>query len=169
MKKLVASCFGLGWLPFAPGSWGSLPPVIIFALLCYFKVSVLLLSTVMVVLTLVGSIICVKFAPAVIAETGDTDPAQFVADEFAGQALTLIAVLTVHSQDAFFAAALAFLLFRIFDILKPWPVYKFEVLPAGWGILTDDLAAGIYASVAFNVCILLNIPHLLTAGVHRCV
>jgi phosphatidylglycerophosphatase A len=168
MKKLFASCFGLGQLPLAPGTWGSLPPVIIFALFCYFEVSTLLLSIVMAVLTLVGSIVCVKFAPAVIADTGDSDPAQLVADEFAGQALTLIAVLAVHPQDAFFAAALAFLLFRIFDILKPWPVYKFEVLPAGWGILADDLAAGIYASVAFNICVLFNIPHLLTTWVHRC-
>jgi undecaprenyl-diphosphatase len=165
MKRLLASCFGLGWLPLAPGTWGSLPPAIIFALLCYFKTSTLLLSIAMVVLALVGSIVCVKFAPAVIAETGDSDPAQLVADEFAGQALTLIAVLAVHPQDAFFATAIAFLLFRIFDLLKPWPVYKFEVLPAGWGILADDLAAGIYASLAFNICILLNIPHLLTAFV----
>jgi phosphatidylglycerophosphatase A len=168
MKKLFASCFGLGQLPLAPGTWGSLPPVIIFALFCYSGASAMLLSIVMVVLALVGSIVCVKFAPAVIVETGESDPRQLVADEFAGQALTFITVLAVHPQDAFFAAALAFLFFRIFDILKPWPVYKLEVLPAGWGILADDLAAGIYASVAFNICVVFNIPHLFTTGVHRC-
>jgi undecaprenyl-diphosphatase len=162
MKRLLASCFGLGWLPLAPGTWGSLPPAIIFALLCYFETSALLQSVVMAVLVLAGSIVCVKCAPAVVAATGDSDPKQLVADEFAGQALTFIAVLAVHPQDAFFAAAMGFILFRIFDLLKPWPVYKFEVLPAGWGILADDLTAGIYASVVFNLCILLDIPHLLT-------
>ncbi len=158
MKRLLASCFGLGRLPLAPGTWGSLPPVIIFALLRYFEASALLLSIVMVVLALAGSIVCIKCAPAVIAVTGESDPRQLVADEFAGQALTFIGVpflLTgaASKEEIWFFALFGLLLFRAFDIVKPWPIRKFEKLPGGWGILADDLLAGIYAAIVLIICI----------------
>ncbi|HEW78780.1 MAG TPA: hypothetical protein ENH34_02280 [Phycisphaerales bacterium] len=70
MKRLLASCFGLGRLPIAPGTWGSLPPAIVFVLLCYLGLSAGSISIVMAGLALVGSVVCVKFAPAAIAATG---------------------------------------------------------------------------------------------------
>ncbi|HEW78778.1 MAG TPA: phosphatidylglycerophosphatase A, partial [Phycisphaerales bacterium] len=63
MKRLLASCFGLGRLPIAPGTWGSLPPTIVFVLLCYLGLSAGSISIVMAGLALVGSVVCVKFAP----------------------------------------------------------------------------------------------------------
>jgi phosphatidylglycerophosphatase A len=111
----------------------------------------------MATLTLAGSVVCVKFAPAVIAATGRVDPREVVADEFAGQALTFLAIpfLTIglaSTRQIWVITALGFLLFRLFDIVKPWPIRKLEKLPRGWGILADDLLAGIYAAIVLLIC-----------------
>ncbi|MCX5636748.1 MAG: phosphatidylglycerophosphatase A [Planctomycetota bacterium] len=158
MKRLIASCFGLGWLPFAPGSWGSLPPVVIFALMCYLHTPGILISVMMAALALVGSVICVRFTPAVITASGKIDPPEVVLDEVAGQAITLLAVplllgVAVSPSQVWATAAAGFLLFRAFDTIKPWPARKFEKFPAGWGVLADDLMAGVYAGVALLLCI----------------
>ena len=84
MKRLLASCFGLGRLPLAPGTWGSLPPTIIFGLMWQFHLSGPSISIVMAALALAGSVICVKFAPAAIAATGKNDPREVVVDYIAG-------------------------------------------------------------------------------------
>ncbi len=153
MKRLLATCFGLGWLPFAPGSWGSLPPVIIFAVMCRFQMPGTYILVAMTILALAGSIVCVKFTPAVIGATGDEDPPEVVADELAGQAitfmpLTLLAQAALSSSQLLVTAAVGFLLFRAFDTIKPWPANKLEKLPKGWGVLADDLMAGVYAAIA---------------------
>jgi phosphatidylglycerophosphatase A len=160
MKRFLASCFGLGRLPVAPGTWGSLPVAIIFGLMCQFHLSGPLISIVMAVLTIAGSIVCVKFAPDVIAATGNTDPREVVADEFAGQAVTFLAipffipVLLTTGQMCIITSG-GFLLFRLFDIVKPWPIRKLEKLPKGWGILADDLLAGVFAAIVLLIVIFL--------------
>jgi phosphatidylglycerophosphatase A len=158
MKRLLASCFGLGWLPLAPGTWGSLPPAIVFALMCHFGASAVLVVVVMAVLALAGSIICVEYAPAVIAATGKNDPGEVVVDEVAGQAITFLMapflITTMFSNRQLWGvAAMGFFLFRLFDAVKPPPVRQLEKLPAGWGILADDLLAGVYAAFALVVCL----------------
>jgi len=158
MKRLLTTCFGLGWLPLAPGSWGSLPPTIIFTLMCYFGTSAISLSIIMAALVLAGSIVCVRFAPAVIAATGKNDPEEIVADEIAGQSVTFLtvgflAIETFSTRQILGIAAIGFLLYRAFDSVKPWPIHKLEKLPAGWGILADDLMAGVYAAVALPLCL----------------
>lgn len=152
MKRLIVSCFGLGHLPIAPGTWGSLPPAIVFFLLRQFHVSPAMVSVIMAVMVLVGSVVCVKFAPASIAATGKSDPSEVVADEFAGQALTFIFVYTVTGPPLWATAAGGFLLFRFLDILKPWPIRWLEKLPKGWGVLADDLMAAVYAGIALMLC-----------------
>ncbi|MHC4629989.1 MAG: phosphatidylglycerophosphatase A family protein [Planctomycetota bacterium] len=160
MNRLLASCFGLGRLPVAPGTWGSLPPAIIFALMCYLGASALLISIVMAALALGGCAICIKFAPAVIAATGNPDPREVVADELAGQALTFLAItfLTTGSatpRQIWVITVLGFVFFRLFDIVKPWPIQKLEKLPEGWGVLADDLLAGVYAAIVLLIVIFL--------------
>jgi len=152
MKRLLASCFGLGWLPLAPGTLGSLPPAIIFALMCHFGASAMLTPIVMAALALAGSLVCIRFAPGIIAVTGKNDPREIVADEFAGQAVTFILIAAAPPFKAFTTAVVAFLLFRFFDIAKPWPIRKLEKLPSGWGILADDLMAAIYAAIGLWLC-----------------
>jgi phosphatidylglycerophosphatase A len=153
MQRLFTSCFGLGFLPIAPGTWGSLPPAVIFALMCYLGAPAVLISIVMCVFVLYGVIVCAKFAPAIIEATGKNDPSEVVADEFAGQALTFIAACITGTGAVLITAATGFLLFRFFDILKPWPIRRLEKLPKGWGVLTDDLMAGVYAAIVLQICI----------------
>jgi phosphatidylglycerophosphatase A len=90
----------------------------------------------------VAGILC---APAAIASFGVEDPSEVVIDEVAGVWLALAILPTHLLATPLVAAGVAFLLFRVFDIAKPWPVTWCEHLPAGWGIMSDDLAAGILA------------------------
>ncbi len=110
---------------------------------------------VMAGLALAGSVVCVKCAPATIAATGRPDPGEVVADEFAGQAVTFFLAPFLAAGTTWLVALLGFVLFRLFDIFKPWPIQKLEKLPAGWGILADDLLAGVYAMAALQICFML--------------
>jgi len=156
MKRLLASCLGLGWLPIAPGTWGALPPTVVFALMAYLNASAFSISVTMAVLAMVGCVICVLFAPASIAAVGKVDPPEVVADEFAGQAVTFLAVPFLAAPGGHLGRVLAislagFLLFRVFDIIKPCPIKRLEKLPSGWGILADDLLAGVFAGICLIV------------------
>ena len=155
VKRMFLTCFGLGYLPIAPGSWGSLPPVIIFGLMCYFGLPILVITIVMAILILVGSFSCVRFSDEMVAAIGKKDPGQIVADEFAGQAVTFLILPAVSSEIAVTTIIAGFLLFRVFDIIKPWPIKNLEKLPGGWGILCDDLLAGIYALIVLNIFLFL--------------
>ena len=158
MKRMLVSCFGLGWLPLAPGTWASLPPTIIFAAICHFGVTPVLISIAMAILVLAGSVICILFAPVAIVATGKADPREVVADEFAGQALTFLVIpflipAEISTWQICITTSLGFLLFRFIDIFKPWPIRKVEKLPEGWGILADDLLAAVYAAIVLIVCL----------------
>lgn len=158
MKRLLTSCFGLGLLPVAPGTWGSLPPAIILGLCCQFGAPALSVTVLMALLAVAGSVICVAFAPAAIAATGKDDPREVVADELAGQAVTFVTVPLILAEavtgsQIWMIAVAGFVLFRLFDIAKPWPIRKLEKLPQGWGILADDLLAGVYAAIGLFICI----------------
>jgi len=165
MKRLLLTCFGLGKLPVAPGTFGSLPAAVVFALLCLCEASAGMILIVMAVLALLGSFVCVRFAPVVIAATGKSDPGEIVADELAGQAVAFLAVAflfggSVSVSQIWITTGLGFLLFRLFDIVKPWPIHKLEKLPEGWGILADDILAGVFAAVILSVCFKLWIAGL---------
>jgi len=158
MKRLFTSCFGLGRLPVAPGTWGSLPPAVVFGLMCSLNAPPVAISIVMAALVLAGSVVCVAFAPAAIAATGKNDPSEVVADELAGQAVTFLlspflAIGTASQKEVWITALAGFVLFRIFDISKPWPISKLEKFPAGWGILADDLLAGVFAWIVLQIFI----------------
>jgi phosphatidylglycerophosphatase A len=155
MRRLLTSCFGLGRLPAAPGTWGSLPPVVLFVLMCYFGSSTAAVAIIMVILAVIGSAVCIKLAPAVAAKTNETDPREVVADELAGQAVTFLFIAAYPINNIWVVGLLGFLLFRFFDILKPWPIRKLEKLPNGWGILLDDLLAGVLAGIASLACLIL--------------
>jgi len=158
MKRLLTSCFGLGRLPVAPGTWGSLPVAIIFGLMSQMQAPAVIISIVMATLALAGSVVCVKFAPAAIAATGKNDPREVVADELAGQAVTFLAAPLLSPEilsirQIWIITAGGFLLFRLFDIVKPCPIRRLEKLPEGWGVLADDLLAGVYAAIVLQIII----------------
>ena len=158
IKRLLTSCFGLGLLPVVPGTWGSLPPAIVFGIVCYFgansagQAPPYIAFLAMLAFFIAGAVICIRFSDAAVAATGKNDPREVVADEVAGQALTFIilsfSIDTIQSLNRLIiVAAAGFALFRFFDIIKPWPVKRLEKLPASWGILADDLMAGVYAGI----------------------
>ena len=164
-RRLLASCFGLGWLPLAPGTWGSVPPVVVFILMQHFKVAASSVVVTMLSLALVGCIVCVSCAPSSITATGKKDPREVVADEFAAQAVTLVFAATAIGTlryPLWVIAGGSFVLFRLLDIVKPWPIRRFEKLPEGWGVLADDLLAGIYAGIILLAC--LRLWSWLSAG-----
>ena len=152
--RLLTSCLGLGWLPLAPGTWGSLPAVVIFVVLLWLGVPAVVICLVMAGLVILGSVSCVVFAPAAIEATGKKDPGEVVADELAGQAVAFLAAgfFAAESNGAILGLV-GFLAFRFFDILKPPPCRQLEKLPAGVGILADDLMAGVYAAIILHIYI----------------
>ncbi len=135
----LATCLGVGYLPIAPGTWGSLLAVAITG--CLYLVSSY--SFPFLLVGLIGSAILGTWAAdRVASDLGDSDPSRVVIDEVAGQFLTLTWVPL--SPSSLF---LGFVFFRVFDILKPPPARQAEGLPGGYGIMTDDLVAGLYAGL----------------------
>ena len=140
----LATWFGCGYFPWGPGTVGSLAgAVIAFALYSTFGAGRLTFLALTLLLLL----------PAIWAATetarlaAKEDPGMVVVDEVLGQWVTLLGA-TVLNWKSFLAA---FVLFRIFDIWKPWPVRNFENLPEGTGIVADDLAAGVYAALILYI------------------
>ena len=126
MKRLFTSCFGLGHLPLAPGKWASVPVAVIFGLLCWFDAGLALTSAVMAFTIGFFSTVCVRFGPEVIKTVGKKDPREIVADEVAGQAVTFIGAYAAGLHGIVITAAIGFVAFRVFDVIKPWPCRKLE-------------------------------------------
>jgi phosphatidylglycerophosphatase A len=203
----IATAFGVGYIPKAPGTFGSLVGVATVFLSAVFflrpanlgsllslhpdyeavlkdqhflvpgsdlhdAVLALPIFCALALLVLFGAI-GVWSASRAAAYAGSEDPQFVVIDEVAGQhfalLLPLIPValphLTAHSDLSVFAIffalslvnwkylLLGFILFRVFDIWKPWPVRQLEKLPGGWGIMADDWMAGIYAAILLRVAL----------------
>ena len=168
MKRLLTSCLGLGWMPVASGTWGSLPPAVTLAVLGWSGCSLATQHWVQWLWLIYGCVACVALAPAAIASTGKKDPGEVVVDEVAGQAVTFLVWLwlpvgTWTPMQWVVIAAAGFLLFRVFDIFKPTPAHQLESLPRGWGILADDLMGGIYAGLVL-VAGCWVVQHLQTGG-----
>ena len=135
---LVATWFGAGLLPLAPGTWGSLAALPCAWAIVHFAGPVALAAAALVAFAL-GCWAAAKLAAA----SGRKDPGFIVIDEVAAQLL----VLTVAPLD-WRAYAAALLLFRVFDIAKPWPARAIERrIEGGLGIMLDDTAAAFYAVV----------------------
>ena len=137
----VATFFGAGRINPGPGTWGSVAALLLWALAAFvFHLSphaLLLALIVGIAFTLIAG---VPAATVAERQSGGHDPGFVVIDEVAGQWITLL----FCPADWRFGL-LALILFRLFDITKPFPVRRFERLPGGWGIVFDDVAAGLYA------------------------
>ena len=137
---LVATVGGIGLLPRAPGTWGSLA-----ALIAAFVIHVCFGATGLAVATglafLIGWWAAWRYAEA----AGEPDPDSVVIDEVAGQWLVLV---FAPVEPGFYIAAFA--LFRLTDILKPWPVSWADQIGGGFGVMFDDIIAAIYATVALR-------------------
>lgn len=137
---LIATAFGTGYAPGAPGTLGAAVGLVWHFATRHWSPAAQLTS--LMALVLVG----IWAAGVAARHAGREDPGHVVVDEVAGQAITLV-LLPVGPMGA----VAGFILFRFFDIFKPWPVRQFERLPGGWGIMADDVMAGVYGWVALRL------------------
>ena len=136
----IATCLGLGWVPVAPGTAGSLGALALGALLVHYRNWG---SADFALLAAAGLAPAVWAAHVVSKASGEKDPSRIVVDEAVGQWVTL-AGATTYNWKSWLAA---FLLFRAFDIWKPSPARQAEGLPGGLGIVADDVVAGLYGAL----------------------
>lgn len=140
---LLISTFGyVGFFPVAPGTAGSLAALALYAPIRWVGAP-----------SVETAAIAVVFAIGVWASTraesliGATDPGPVVIDEVLGMLVTL-----AWMPLSLAGIAAGFVLFRIFDVLKPFPARRLEQAPRGWGIMLDDAMAGVYGQLALRVC-----------------
>jgi phosphatidylglycerophosphatase A len=156
---LIATWFGSGYAPVAPGTAGSLAAIIIAIVLHYavgytagYERATLLLLTAILLAPGIWS------AGVVARETSKPDPQIVVVDEVIGQWITLAGAATFNWKTWL----AAFVLFRLLDMWKPAPARQLESLPGGWGIVADDVMAGLYGALAIFV---LDRLHLFQHGI----
>jgi len=142
MARLIASWFGSGLLPWAPGTWGSL-----FALPFAWLIELYGGRWILLAAAIIVFFIGWLAAQAAISGASDHDPGWIVIDEVVGQWLTLLAL-----PVSVVAYGMGFLLFRAFDIWKPWPIRTVERrCGGGFGIMIDDVLAAIYALIVIGI------------------
>ena len=137
----VGTFFGAGTLRPGPGTYGSAAALLLWYIAAHlFHPGMTGLAIGTAVASLAATLIGIPAATIVARESGREDPGFVVIDEVAGQWIALIAI-----RPDWRHAVLALALFRLFDIWKPWPIRRLERLPAGTGIMLDDIAAGLFA------------------------
>ena len=139
----IATFFGAGYLKPGPGTWASLAAVLLWlgaALTLHPSPHALLFALLAAIIFAIA--LGVPAATIVERQSGRRDPGFVVIDEVIGQWIALLACPADWAHGL-----VALVLFRLFDIVKPFPIRRFERLPAGWGIVFDDVAAGLYALV----------------------
>jgi phosphatidylglycerophosphatase A len=137
----VATVFGVGYAPIAPGTFGSAAGLLLWWLL---PPSTAVQAAAIVLLFVIGS------WAGNIAEHhfGRTDPGQVVVDEVMGMIITLFL-----NPVGWIGALAGFLLFRVFDVIKPYPANRLEQLHGGIGVMADDGMAAVYANLALRLAI----------------
>jgi phosphatidylglycerophosphatase A len=141
----VASVGGIGYVPFASGTFGSAAGLALWAVMP---------STALAQLVTIAGLFAIGSWSGSVAEHHfqRTDPGQVVIDEVLGMLMTLF-----MNPVAWPGAALGFVLFRLFDVVKPFPANRLERLPGGFGVMADDAMAAIYANVALRVLLTIRI------------
>ena len=140
---LVATCGYVGYVPVASGTFGSAAGLVVFA-------AVRLSESVAVELAVIVLLFVIGIWSSSVAERhlGGVDPGPVVIDEVAGMLITL-ALLPVNV----YGAIVGFLIFRLLDVIKPWPADRLERLHGGLGVMADDAMAAVYANLALRILI----------------
>lgn len=165
VRLMLLTVFGLGLLKPAPGTWGSTPPILLAFVL---TLTVDSPDTITVVLAVSGtafSTFSVIFGRWAEQYFDRKDASQVVADEIGGQALVLLFVPWHLGPDVNYGYNIAicisaFVLFRFFDILKVPPANSLQTLPRGWGVMIDDIVAGVYAMIGVQALARIVLPAL---------
>ncbi|HEV2288286.1 MAG TPA: phosphatidylglycerophosphatase A [Candidatus Acidoferrales bacterium] len=166
LSLFFATACGVGYIPKAPGTWGSLVGVAIYCMLISIPTRIALDFylhgvdyviygwPVVPIVALVLALFGVVTASRVAKSTGKKDPQFVVIDEVSGQSLAYFLALVPLNWKYL---ALGFILFRLFDIWKPFPARQAESLSGGWGIMADDWVAGIYAAIGIWIARILGL------------
>lgn len=167
---LVVTFFGSGMSPKAPGTMGSLAAAIVaYPMAIFFQSHLgqdevlyiggtnfgIFISQTFLAAALFVFFAAIPFVKKAMKDTGTEDPGWIVIDEVCGIFMALAFVpceVIIHSP---WILALAFGLFRFFDILKPLGIHKMEKLPGAWGVMADDLLGGIYAGIILSITLTL--------------
>ena len=143
MKKVawfIGTGSGVGLAPVAPGTFGTAA-----ALLIYYVLPIPSGSPIFLLIILIGLVVGI-WATGILSTDNNPDPGKAVWDEYVGLWITCFLLPKTWEW-----LILAFFIFRILDILKPWPIRRVESLPKGWGIMLDDVLAGIYGNLCINI------------------
>ena len=158
LQKAGASVMFIGYMPWMPGTFGS---AVVIAALWYMRYKTHFVPTTAMwwfaIIALTAISIVLASRPKEIFNS--EDPKQVVIDECAGQLITFFLIPLSYNT-----LILGFLFFRLYDIVKPYPVHNVEELDGGLGITLDDVLAGIYANVSLAVCLL--IYHFIASYLH---
>lgn len=144
IHKAITTVFGLGFAPFAPGTFGALGAILFYYVLMFLgiELTTIPLGIMILAITLIGVWSTAKVTPI----WGD-DPSKVVVDEFVGILVTMLFIPVTHLN-----LWLAFGLFRFFDILKPLGIRTLDTkLKNAWGVMLDDVLAGVYACISLHL------------------
>jgi phosphatidylglycerophosphatase A len=141
ISEWIATCFKVGYLPFAPGTWGSAFAILLWWVLLK-DLNAYVFGVIIIIFLLIGLVV----SNIIIDQSGDHDPSHIIIDELVGQWLALFLI-----PDGFFNIAISFILFRFFDIIKPWPIRLIEKFPKGLGVMSDDLTAGLITLILIQI------------------
>jgi len=158
MYRLWLTVLGSGYSPIAPGSCGAAVVAAIFFLAGFWGVSAETMLVLMLAIALHGALVTIYFGPRFIARYGN-DPSYIVSDEQCGQAVTFLWLWPLahwQMKELMVFTIAGFFLFRLFDVIKPPPARQLERVKGAWGVLLDDVAAGIYANIVLQVIWYLN-------------
>lgn len=144
LTRFIATCGYVGYLPIAPGTWGTLLAFIVYLLLPRSQWSLVIAFVVSFSLGVWAAGVGAKELWPDSKKRGD--PSYVCVDEFAA-----FFVAAMFLPYGLVTGLLAVFLTRVFDIFKPFPARKWEKLPGGWGVMADDLVAGVYANICLQI------------------
>jgi phosphatidylglycerophosphatase A len=136
--KYFATLFGIGFIPLAPGTFGSL-----FAILIWYVFIDLFSIFYFIVLFLFVLSVSFYFTDIYLDNYKKKDPSEVIIDEFLGQSIPLLFIVNFNIYEVL----IAFVTFRFFDIYKIYPINKMEDLKGSYGVILDDIVAGIYSLI----------------------
>jgi len=139
----IATCGYLGYVPFAPGTFGSAAGLVVYAAVRWSGSPVLELGAIILVFA-VG----VWSAQAAETHFARVDPGPVVVDEVVGMLITLAFIPVTIT-----GAIVGFLIFRVFDVIKPWPANRLESLHGGLGVMADDAMAAVYGNILLRLLV----------------
>lgn len=146
---LVVTCGGLGALKPGPGTWGTVGGIALAAGVVAAFPAEITQSAALATACLLACVLNVALGGWCERRFGGKDPQAVVIDEVAGVLLTFL--IAPRGENVWLWLAASFVAFRVFDISKPPPASQLEKLSRGWGVLCDDLAAGVYAGLTLRV------------------